>query len=86
MRVTNLYEEEKPVISMEFFPPRTEKASGQFDTIIDSLAELSPDYMSVTFGAGGSDRDGSYQTVKKLMIDKNIPTVAYIAGYGIGPD
>ena len=86
MRVTNLYEEDKPVISMEFFPPRTEKASRQFDTIIDSLAELSPDYMSVTFGAGGSDRDGSYQTVKKLMIDKNIPTVAYIAGYGIGPD
>ncbi|MCP4748153.1 MAG: 5,10-methylenetetrahydrofolate reductase [Desulfobacteraceae bacterium] len=86
MRVTNLYKESKPVISMEFFPPRTEKASGQFDTIIDSLAELNPDYMSVTFGAGGSDRDGSYQTVKNLMIDKNIPTVAYIAGYGIGPD
>jgi len=86
MRVTNLYKEDKPVISMEFFPPRNEKASAKFDTIIDSLAELNPDYMSVTFGAGGSDRDGSYQTVKKLMIDKNINTVAYIAGYGIGPD
>ncbi|MCK5097251.1 MAG: methylenetetrahydrofolate reductase, partial [Desulfobacteraceae bacterium] len=86
MRVTDLYKKEKPVISMEFFPPRSEKAAEKFDTIIDTLSESNPDYMSVTFGAGGSDRDGSYQTVKKIMIDKNIPTVAYIAGYGIGPD
>ncbi len=86
MSVIDLYKEEKPVISMEFFPPRTKKAKESFDVIIDTLAELKPDYMSVTFGAGGSDRDGSYQTVKKIMIDKNIPTIAYIAGYGIGPD
>ena len=86
MRVTNLYESKKPVISMEFFPPRNEKAAGTFGTIIDRLAELKPDYMSITFGAGGSTRDGSYQTVKQVMVDKNLPTVAYIAGYGIGPD
>ena len=86
MRVTNLYESKKPVISMEFFPPRNEKAEGTFGTIIDRLAELKPDYMSITFGAGGSTRDGSYQTVKQVMVDKNLPTVAYIAGYGIGPD
>jgi len=86
MRVTNLYESKKPVISMEFFPPRNEKAAGTFGTIIDKLAGLDPDYVSVTFGAGGSTRDGSYQTVKQVMVDKNLPTVAYIAGYGLGPD
>ncbi|MCK5310565.1 MAG: methylenetetrahydrofolate reductase [Desulfobacteraceae bacterium] len=86
MDVAKLYKKDEPIISMEFFPPRSEKAAEKFDTIIDNLSELNPDYMSVTFGAGGSDRDGSYQTVKKIMIDKNIPTVAYIAGYGIGPD
>ncbi len=86
MRVTTLYKENTPVISMEFFPPRNEKAEKSFSTIIDNLAELKPDYMSVTFGAGGSTRDGSYQTVKQIMIDKNLPTVAYIAGYGLGPD
>lgn len=86
MRVSSLYENsKKPVISMEFFPPRDEKAAGKFGAIIDSLAELKPDYMSVTFGAGGSNRDGSYQTVKNI-IDKNLPTVAYIAGLGLGPD
>jgi methylenetetrahydrofolate reductase (NADPH) len=86
MRVASLYESSKTlVISMEFFPPRDEKAAEKFGTIIDNLAELKPDYMSVTFGAGGSTRDGSYQTVKTIM-DKKIPTVAYIAGFGLSPD
>jgi len=86
MRVTNLYESKKPVISMEFFPPRNEKAAETFGILIDNLSELNPDYMSVTFGAGGSTRDGSYQTVKQIMVDKKMPTVAYIAGYGLSPD
>lgn len=86
MRVASLYKSsKKPVISMEFFPPRDEKAAEKFGTIIDNLAVLKPDYMSVTFGAGGSTRDGSYQTVKTIM-DKKIPTVAYIAGFGLSPD
>ncbi|MBU1168583.1 MAG: methylenetetrahydrofolate reductase [Proteobacteria bacterium] len=47
MRVTHLYDQKKPVISMEFFPPRNEKAKQSFGKIIDELAELKPDYMSV---------------------------------------
>ena len=86
MRVTSLYERKKPVISMEFFPPRNEKAAETFGTTIASLAALKPDYMSITFGAGGSTRDGSYQTVKQVMVDENLPTVAYIAGFGLGPN
>lgn len=86
MRVTNLYARNQPVISMEFSPPRNEKAVNNFGGIIDQLAQLKPDYMSVTFGAGGSNREGSYQTVSTLMTDKKQPTVAYLAGYGLGPD
>lgn len=71
---------------MEFFPPRNEKAAQNFGNIIDNLSAMKPDYMSITFGAGGSTRDGSYQTVKQVMIDKKQPTVAYIAGFGLGPD
>jgi len=69
---------------MEFFPPRNEKTEAGFGSIVDTLFEMDPDYMSVTFGAGGSNRDGSYQTVK-TMLDKSIPTVAYLAGYGMAP-
>lgn len=86
MRVTRFYEEKSPVISMEFFPPRDEKAMASFGKAIDTLAGSQPDYMTVTFGAGGSTRDGSYQTVKALIKEKQMPTVAYIAGYGLGPE
>jgi methylenetetrahydrofolate reductase (NADPH) len=86
MRVTDLYKKKKNVISMEFFPPRNEAATEKFSATVDTLADLSPDYLSVTFGAGGSTRDGSYQTVKNLVQSKKLPTVAYIAGYCLGPD
>lgn len=84
MRVTHLYDTQSPVLSMEFFPPRTEKAEEGFGAVVDDLFSMAPDYMSVTFGAGGSNRDGSYQTVR-TMLDKSIPTVAYLAGYGMAP-
>jgi len=71
---------------MEFFPFRDDKTAANFNKTIDQLAPLNPDYMSVTFGAGGSTRDGSAQTVKTIMEDKKLPCVAYIAGYGLGPD
>lgn len=87
MRVSNLYNgNDKAVVSMEFFPPRDEKAKEKFGGIIEDLSKLNPDYMSMTFGAGGSNRDGSYQAVKTMKIEKNQPTAAYIAGYGLGPD
>ena len=85
MRVTQLYQDKLPVISMEFFPPRNEKAEENFGPLVDALFTMAPDYMSVTFGAGGSNRDGSYQAVKTMM-NRSIPTVAYLAGYGMAPD
>jgi len=86
MRVTDLYSNKAPVLSMEFFPPRDAAAAEKFDGIVDKLAKRNPDYMTVTFGAGGSNRDGSYQTVQKLVKEKQLPSVAYIAGYGLGPE
>ena len=87
MHVGKLYAStKKPIISFEFFPPRNEKAEQAFGDVADTLYALKPDYMSITFGAGGSTREGSYRTVKKLMEDKKIPTVAYLAGFGLGPD
>ncbi|WP_300461565.1 methylenetetrahydrofolate reductase [Desulfobacula sp.] len=86
MRVSTLYKNNQPVLSMEFFPPRNQAASETFNGVIDTLSALDPDYLSITFGAGGSTRDGSYQAVKVLIVNKKLPTVAYIAGYGLGPD
>jgi len=88
MRVTDLLKEkkERPVISFEFSRAKTEKAALNLDKALDNLAQAEPDYVSVTFGAGGSTREGSFQLVEKLKNEKKFKVVAYIAGVGLGSD
>lgn len=85
MRVADLYKKKKNVVSMEFFPPRNDKARVDFEKTVTDLTRGNPDFMTMTFGAGGSTRDGSYDGVKYLVETKKQPTVAYIAGYGLSP-
>lgn len=86
MSILDLYNSNKTIVSMEFFPPRTENTKKSFGKILHKLAEVKPDFMTVTFGARGSTKEGSYETVKQIIKDYKIPTIAYIAGYGLGPD
>lgn len=58
MKIPELYAQKKPVFSLEIFPPKNENAS--VEDIIDTvknLAHLHPDFISVTYGAGGSDNN-----------------------------
>jgi methylenetetrahydrofolate reductase (NADPH) len=87
MYVTELWRTgKKPTVSFELFPARTEKAAANLDKAIDGLAALRPDFVSVTFGAGGSTREGSRQLVEKLKREKGLEVIAYFACYGLGPD
>jgi methylenetetrahydrofolate reductase (NADPH) len=87
MKLTDLWStSQKPTVSFELFPARTEKAAANLGKAIERLAALKPDFVSVTFGAGGSTREGSRQLVKKLQQDYGLEVVAYFAGYGLGPD
>jgi methylenetetrahydrofolate reductase (NADPH) len=86
MRVTDAWKTSpRPTISFELYPARSEKAAQSLENVIDVLAALKPDFVSVTFGAGGSTREGSYQLVKRLKDDKELDVIAYFAGYGLGP-
>ncbi|MEX2469365.1 MAG: methylenetetrahydrofolate reductase [NAD(P)H] [Pseudohongiellaceae bacterium] len=51
--------------SIEFFPPRTAEGESKLDTAHKRLAELKPDFFSVTYGAGGSTRKGTRKVVLK---------------------
>ena len=87
MKLTEFWNRQlKPTLSFELFPARTEKAALKLENAIDVLAGLEPDFVSVTFGAGGSTREGSYQLLKKLIQEKGLQTIGYFAGYGLGPD
>ncbi len=86
MKLTDMWRlGQKPTISFELFPPRSEKAAVNLNKAIDKLAALNPDFVSVTFGAGGSTREGSRQLIEKLMNEKGLQVLAYFAGYGLGP-
>jgi methylenetetrahydrofolate reductase (NADPH) len=88
LRIANLYKinRKRPVISFEFSRPKDEKAAINLDKALDSLTTLSPDYVSVTFGAGGSTREGSFELIDKLKNERGFNVVAYIAGIGLGPE
>ncbi len=87
MRVSQLLTSKngKPSVSFEFFRPKTEKAASNFKSTIETLAEARPDYVTVTFGAGGSTREGSFELVDELKNKRGFDVVAYIAGVGLGP-
>ena len=87
MKVTDIWNSSpKPTISFELFPAKSEKAVENLEKAIDTLAALKPDFVSVTFGAGGSTREGSHQLVKKLKHETGLEVIAYFAGYGLGPE
>ena len=53
--------------SFEFFPPRTEIGEGKLDAVHEKLAALKPDFFSVTYGAGGSTREGTRKSVLRYQ-------------------
>ena len=86
MKVTDIWTSgQSPTVSFELFPPRSEKAAVNLEKAIEKLAALKPDFVSVTFGAGGSTREGSRQLIEKLKNEKGLEVIAYFAGYGLGP-
>jgi len=87
MKLTDLWKSRNtPTLSFELFPARNEKAAANLEKAIDKLAALKPDFVSVTFGAGGSTREGSRQLVQKLRQEKGLETLAYFAGFGLSPE
>lgn len=87
MKITELWKKsDKQTISFELFPPRSARAAERLEKTIDVLAGLKPDFASVTFGAGGSTRKGSFQLLKKLIVGEKLDVIGYFAGYGLGPE
>jgi methylenetetrahydrofolate reductase (NADPH) len=54
-------------LSLEFFPPKTPEAADKLRDIAHALKAVGPEYVSVTYGAGGSTRDGSLDTVREML-------------------
>lgn len=68
----------KPTVSFEYFPPKTEKSDAALWEAMENLATLAPQYMTVTYGAGGSTRDGTLATLKKARDKFGIPLASHL--------
>ena len=65
-------------VSFEFFPPRTDALAGQLWDAVTTLAPLAPQFVSVTYGAGGSTRDRTHDTVARIIAEAKLPAAAHL--------
>lgn len=68
----------RPVVSFEFFPPKNDAARDSLREAVRMLARLEPDFMTVTYGAGGSTREWTIETASEILRDTGIPTAAHL--------
>lgn len=65
-------------VSFEFFPPQTERANTTLWNSIERLSPLAPDFISVTYGAGGSTRERTHATVKRVLKETALEPAAHL--------
>jgi methylenetetrahydrofolate reductase (NADPH) len=82
MRIDEILAARRPVFSVELFPPKSEEATEQLYATARSLRELEPDFVSVTYGAGGSTRDGTVEITRGLKDELGFETMAHLSCVG----
>lgn len=82
MKITNLFAVKKPTISFEVFPPNEIYTLDEVFSVIDELAELKPDFISVTYGAGGASRGRTVEIASKIKNENHIEALAHLTCIG----
>jgi methylenetetrahydrofolate reductase (NADPH) len=67
-----------PSFSFELFPPRTPEAAAKLPAVIDHLAAARPEFFSITYGAGGSDQEGTYETLMTVARQTGIEAAPHL--------
>lgn len=73
-------------VSFEFFPPKTPKMEETLWNSIKTLEELNPKFVSVTYGAGGSTRERTHNTVKRIVEETSLAPAAHLTCVGATRD
>jgi len=82
MRIDEIIASQAPTFSVEFFPPKTAEGKDGLLETARVLGELELDFVSVTYGAGGSTRDGTVEITKALKDDLGLETMAHLSCVG----
>src|SRR5258708_4657058 len=73
---------QSPKISFEFFPPKTEEMERSLWETIKRLAPLAPNFVSVTYGAGGSTRERTHSTIARILKETGLTPAAHLTCVG----
>jgi methylenetetrahydrofolate reductase (NADPH) len=73
-------------VSFEFFPPKTEEMEQTLWASVARLAPLKPNFVSVTYGAGGSTRERTHATVKRILAETMLTPAAHLTCVGATRD
>jgi methylenetetrahydrofolate reductase (NADPH) len=82
VRIDEIIATKAPTFSVELFPPKTEEATEALFATARSLRELEPDFVSVTYGAGGSTREGTVEITRALKDELGFETMAHLSCVG----
>jgi methylenetetrahydrofolate reductase (NADPH) len=82
MRIDEIIASTRPCFSVEFFPPKTEEGRQGLLETARTLAELEPAFVSITYGAGGSTREGTVEIADLLHNDLGLETMAHLSCVG----
>jgi methylenetetrahydrofolate reductase (NADPH) len=82
VKISTLFGKGTPVVSFEFFPPKTEEGVEQLYRTVEDLRRCRPSFVSVTFGAGGSTRDRTLDLVSRIQRELGVLTMAHLTCVG----
>ncbi|MDT8715518.1 methylenetetrahydrofolate reductase [NAD(P)H] [Clostridium sp. 19966] len=78
MLIRDIYKNKKPVISFEIFPPKKDSDISAIYNTLEGLKDMRPDFISVTYGAGGSTRDTTVSIASLVKNKYNIESLAHL--------
>lgn len=82
MKISQMFAAGSPTVSFEFFPPRDDIGFDRLFKTIEALHALSPSYVSVTYGAGGSTRAKTVDLVQRIKHEIGIESMAHLTCVG----
>ncbi len=82
MRIDQLLNQGKPLVSFELFPPKNEAGFAQLYQAIGEMYSLRPSYVSITYGAGGGTRQKTVDLVQRIQTELKIRSMAHLTCVG----
>ena len=80
--LTQLFKQDHPAVSFELFPPKTEKGEAALYRHVEKLMAFNPDFLTCTYGAGGSTQGKTLEIVSEVKKRFDVPVASHLTVVG----